>query len=70
MPGCADDPVRRHDGQKGIEGRGMSGYSPWVDIWWRAEQGGAGIRRIATQKLAMEPRSREVPVRGLNITTS
>ena len=47
-PGWMNDPVWRHDSQKGIDGRGVSGYPPRVDIGWRAEKVGAGIRMIAT----------------------
>ena len=46
--GWANYTVCIHGGRKVIEGRYMIGYPPWAGIGWRAEKGGAGIRRIAT----------------------
>ena len=36
--GWTNDPVWRHDSEKGGEVRGVSGYPPWEDIGWRAEK--------------------------------
>ena len=47
MPGWTNDPVWRHDGQQGREGRGMIGYPPG-QTRVAGRKGGAVIRRIAT----------------------
>ena len=45
-----NDPVWRHDGRQGREGKGIAGIPPKPpeDIGWQTEKGRAGLRRIAT----------------------
>ena len=40
-----NDPTWRHDGGKGIEGRGVSGYPTRTDIRWQAEKGWSGLKK-------------------------
>ena len=47
-PGWENYPMWIHEGWKGREVRGMSGKPLQVDIGWRVEKGGAGLRIMAT----------------------